>query len=62
MTALDAVRPAIETFYTALNDEAEGASGREIDVLDVEGLAHMGAARAQQLRHTSLIAHAVEMG
>ena len=34
----------------------------EIDVLDVEGLAHMGAASAQQLRDLLLIAGAIELG
>ena len=33
----------------------------EVDVLDVEGLAHMRAARAQQLRDLVLIAGAVEL-
>ena len=34
----------------------------EIDVLDVEGLAHMGAARAQQLRHLRADRPPVELG
>ena len=34
----------------------------EVDVLDVEGLAHMRAARAQQLRDLLLILRAVELG
>ena len=33
----------------------------EVDVLDVEGLAHMGAAGAQQLRHLLLVLGAVEL-
>ena len=33
----------------------------EVDVLDVEGLAHVSAARAQQLRHALLILGAVEV-
>src|SRR5262249_30937641 len=32
----------------------------EVDVLDVEGLTHVGAARAQELRHELLILSAVE--
>ena len=34
----------------------------EIDVLDVEGLAHMGAAGLQQLGHLRLVLRAVELG
>src|SRR5262249_9700868 len=34
----------------------------EVDVLDVEGLAHVGAARAQELRHGSLIGGTIESG
>ncbi len=33
----------------------------EVDILDVEGLAHVGAARAQQPCHLFLIAGAVEL-
>jgi hypothetical protein len=32
-----------------------------VDVLDVEGLAHMRAARVQQLRHLLLVSHAIEL-
>src|SRR6516165_7245314 len=34
----------------------------EIDVLDVEGFAHMGAARAQELRHSRLIRDTIKPG
>ena len=34
----------------------------EIDVLDVEGLAHMRAARPQQRRHRALVGHPIEPG
>src|SRR5215470_12708005 len=33
----------------------------EVDVLDVEGLAHMRAARVQQLRDLLLVSHAIEL-
>jgi hypothetical protein len=33
----------------------------EVDVLDVEGLAHMRAARAQKLRDLLLVSHAIEL-
>jgi hypothetical protein len=58
---IDAAKRLILDGHRLLIVHRRGDEFIEVDVLDVEGLAHMRAARAQQPCHLFLIAGAVEL-